>query len=128
MNKRFGNFRIFGWVVGLVLLFGLNVMLTLNAADKKNRGKSEPPPKFIFYPPAPAIPRLQFLISFSSEADFGSTQSKFARFIVGKEPPKRNIIKPYGLALAKGKLYVCDTSLHGIEILDLAQWKFNYFR
>lgn len=125
MKNRISNFSGFGW--GLFLTIGISVFTPLRGADIKHRGKPEPAPKFVFYPPAPEVPRIQFLVSFSSEADFGSGQSKFARFIVGKEPPKRNIVKPYGLAMFKGKLFVCDTGQRSIEVLDLEQWKFTYY-
>ena len=85
------------------------------------------PKAAIFFPPPPAQPRLQFLKSFSSEQDLGGGPSKFATFIVGKEPPKKPIGKPYGVALRDGKLYVCDTGAAAIEILDLQKRQLRYF-
>jgi DNA-binding beta-propeller fold protein YncE len=81
----------------------------------------------IFFPPPPAAARLQYLTSFSSEKDLGGGPSRFATFIVGKEPPRKPIGKPYGVALRDGKLYVCDTGSSLIEILDLQKKELRYF-
>lgn len=81
----------------------------------------------IFFPPPPATARLQYLTSFSSERDLGGGPGKFASFIVGKEPPLRPIAKPYGVALRDGKIYVCDTGISSIEILDLRTKDLRYF-
>jgi sugar lactone lactonase YvrE len=89
---------------------------------------SVPKPKAdIFFPPPPAEARLQFLKSFSSEQDMGGGPGRFASFIVGKEPPKKPIGKPYGVALRDGKIYVCDTGASSIEILDLQKKQLRYF-
>jgi DNA-binding beta-propeller fold protein YncE len=85
------------------------------------------PREAVFFPPPPAQPRIQYLTSFSSEQDLGGGPSRFASFIVGKEPPRRPIGKPYGVALRDGKLYVCDTGSSAIEILDLRKKEFRYF-
>lgn len=84
------------------------------------------PSNFVFYPSPPDAPRLQFLTSFSGEKDLGGGASKFAAFVTGASPPQRVISKPYGMALSRGQLYVCDTSQGAIAILDLAKRKFSY--
>ncbi|MEI6779341.1 MAG: 6-bladed beta-propeller [Verrucomicrobiota bacterium] len=78
-------------------------------------------PKFVFYPPAPETPRLQFLVSFSDEKDLGRKVSKFANFVTGEEPPSQPIVKPYGVLLASNQLYFCDTGTRSIGALDLVQ-------
>lgn len=85
------------------------------------------PKEAVFFPPPPAVPRLQYLTSFSSEKDLGGGPGKFTTFIVGKEPPRKPIAKPYGVALQDGKLYVCDTGAAAIEILDLREKTLRYF-
>lgn len=87
---------------------------------------SKPVSNFIFYPSPPDAPCLQFLTSFSGEKDLGGGVSKFAAFVTGIEPPQRLISKPYGLALNRGQLYVCDTSQGAVAILDLEKRKFSY--
>lgn len=80
-----------------------------------------------FYPAAPQAPRLQFLVGYSGEQDLGGTPNKFAAFVVGKEPVRKPINKPYGLALHDGKIYVCDTGSAAIDIIDLRTREFRYF-
>ena len=80
-----------------------------------------------FYPPAPLPPRLQFLVAYSGEQDLGGGPSKFATFVVGKEPVRKPIAKPYGVALHDGKIYVCDTGLAAVDIMDLRTRELRYF-
>jgi sugar lactone lactonase YvrE len=81
----------------------------------------------VFYPPPPAAPRLQFLTSYSSGQDLGGGPGKYAVFVVGKEPVKQPIGKPYGVALRHNKLYVCDTAATAIDILDCQTRQFRFF-
>lgn len=62
----------------------------------------------VFFPPAPELPRIQYLTSFSGLHDI-EHQSAFDRFVVG-EKPDLQVDKPYGLAIHDGKIYVCDTN------------------
>jgi sugar lactone lactonase YvrE len=95
----------------------------LAAAKPEKRAE----PKFTFYPPPPEPPRLQFLVSYSDEKDLGLKVSKFATFITGATAPSQPIVKPYGLALADNRLFVCDTATRSLSILDLAQKKMRLF-
>jgi sugar lactone lactonase YvrE len=88
--------------------------------------KTKAPPGFVYYPAPPDPPRLQFLTSYSGEKELGGGAGKFATFVTGVTPSQRSIVKPYGLALNHGQLYVCDTSLGAIAILDLVKRKFSY--
>ena len=84
-------------------------------------------PGYIFYPPAPAVPRLQFLVSYSDELDLGAEVSKLASFITGAKPSSQPIIKPYGLALVNKQLYVCDSVAGAVEILDFEKKSLRVF-
>lgn len=81
----------------------------------------------IFYPLAPDEPRIQFLASFSSSADFEGSESAFRKFIVGDEKSQKPIVKPYGVAVYDHKIYICDTVNNTIDILDFSKRKFEYF-
>lgn len=81
----------------------------------------------IFYPKAPDPPRLQFLVSYSTSADVEIGPSKFAAFVTGQTVSSNLIFKPYGLALSRGALYVCDTIVSAIQILDLEKHKARVF-
>jgi hypothetical protein len=74
----------------------------------------------VFYPKPPDKPRLQFLKSFSGPDDIGVERpSALERFIVGEPETTEAIVKPYGLAIFQGKLYVCDVGKRLVEVLDL---------
>src|SRR5437899_7994034 len=88
----------------------------------------KPSPKnFIFFPPAPEEPRIQYLMSYGSEADLGSP-SAFNQFLVGEEKVFRPIWKPYGLAARDGKIYVCDTQAGNVSIADMSKRKIKYLK
>jgi DNA-binding beta-propeller fold protein YncE len=81
----------------------------------------------VFFPPPPDEPRIQFLMSFSSESDLG-TGSTFTDFVVGKDKVHRPIVKPYGMATTPGQIFVCDTTISAVEIVDLAKRRIHYFK
>jgi sugar lactone lactonase YvrE len=84
------------------------------------------PKSYTFFPPAPDEPRVQFLAAFSSDAELGRSPS-FADFITGRPSGPRALVKPYGLVLKDGKLYVCDTMTSGIQVFDLAKRRARFF-
>ena len=81
--------------------------------------------KFIIYPPPPEKAKIQYLTSFSSSKDIVK-QSAFSKSIVG-EDKIQPILKPYGIYAHKGKIYICDVNIAGLEIIDLEKKEFNYF-
>ena len=93
------------------------------AAGCATRGPSTTGP--IFYPPAPDAPRLQFLRSFATSDDL-RPQSRFGAFIVGRIRPTP-IAKPYGVATYSGRIFVCDTGMGLISVLDLHTKRMHSF-
>lgn len=85
------------------------------------------PPKAppVFFPPAPALPRIQYLTHFSGKRDV-ETQSGFDRFVVG-EMQDRLLDKPYGVGMHDGKLYVCDTNAT-VTVFDLEERTFSFLK
>ena len=79
-----------------------------------------------YYPSPPDTARIQFLTSISTSSSIEKQRGGFARFLLGDLPVKR-IVKPYGIASKPGKLYICDTQLGGIEIINFEERKFEYF-
>lgn len=71
----------------------------------------------VFFPPAPAPPRLQYLTRLSGRDDV-EKQSAFNRFVVGELPDVR-LDKPYGVAMRGGRIYVCDTN-GSVMVFDFA--------
>lgn len=82
--------------------------------------------ELIIYPPPPAETRIQYLTSYSTSADFSGEQSAFSRFLFGVEEATP-IIKPYGITVHGTRIYICDTGLKGILILDHADQSFEHF-
>jgi YD repeat-containing protein len=76
---------------------------------------------YVFYPPAPDEPRLQFLMSFEDAEHWKQRRrSTFSDFVVGAQPDiPGTITSPYGLAVSEGKLYVCDLGRRVVHVIDL---------
>jgi DNA-binding beta-propeller fold protein YncE len=81
---------------------------------------------YTYFPPSPDDPRIQFLTAFSSEGDLGRGHS-FADYITGEEKTTDPLVKPYGLAVHDGKIFVCDTVSGNIEVFDLKKRRASYF-
>lgn len=110
------------------LLFFFNLLVILLLAGCAGTPQTErAPSKAVFYPPAPDIPRIQFLKAYSGEIDLESeNKSKFAEFVLGKETkPKPSLNKPYGVALRDDKLYAVDTRGNGYVVFDLILKQFR---
>jgi sugar lactone lactonase YvrE len=92
-------------------------------------GCATPPPtrEIIMYPPPPAEPRLQFLTSYSDSRDVERPPNRFLRYLTGVTAPRVPIVKPYGVAVSKGKLFVVDTVLNAVAVLDLQDRTFEHF-
>jgi DNA-binding beta-propeller fold protein YncE len=86
----------------------------------------EEAPSYVFYPPPPATPRIQFLGSYSSEHDLPRGWSPFTRFILG-QPTSLALTKPYGVALHQDRLFVCDLRLPGVMVFDLRRGTLTFF-
>lgn len=88
-------------------------------------------PDFVVYPTPPDTPRIQFLMTLSSEVDVtGKRGTSLIEALAGEsdETEYRGFNKPYGIGLRDGRLYVCDTMLAGVVVMDLRartfeQWK-----
>jgi sugar lactone lactonase YvrE len=74
--------------------------------------------KAIFYPKPPDPPKLQFLTSFNTSADLEGGPGKMTTFLTGQTVSSNMIFKPYGLAFHRGSLYICDTIVSAIQVLD----------
>ncbi len=79
----------------------------------------------MFFPPPPSPPRLQYLATFSLPRDLRE-QSAFADYLFGKEGKRDEVIvKPYGIAMHGGKIYVVDSRGPGYAVFDLAAQNFK---
>ena len=108
---------------GLTVIFILLVGCVFSGCQPSETVPEAPP---VFYPSAPEKARLQFLKSFSGSDDLETNVGGFEKFIVGEPEFTEGIIKPYGVAIFEGKLYVCDILKKLVEILDLEKGTFGY--
>jgi 6-bladed beta-propeller protein len=91
--------------------------------------KEDKAPRPTFYPLPPDMPRVQFLTTINGEGDFAENKEKkkkkggFRRFIVGQELDEDALamVKPFGLTLHDGKLFVCESQDNYIIIFDMTE-------
>ena len=88
--------------------------------------KAPAPKTYTFFPPSPDVPRIQFLTMFNSDTDLGRGHS-FADYITGVKTTTDPLVKPYGLAVYNGEIFVCDTVADKIEVFDLKSRRASYF-
>ncbi len=97
---------------------GLAALLCLAAGcatQSRTTGKT-----YYFFPPPPNEPRLQYLIGFSSEEAFGGHEKRsLMDFLTGEVPLNKGFSKPYGAAAHDKKLFICDTDVGAVEVVDL---------
>lgn len=81
----------------------------------------------VLYPSSSDTARIQFLTRYDKSTDITGGQSGFKSFVLGKEP-ELPIVKPYGLASYSDKILIADPGSKGIEIIDLENKTFEYFK
>lgn len=83
----------------------------------------------VFFPPAPSLPRLQFLTGISNSDDVEGKTSNVSLFAYGEKARKRAhpILKPHGITAANGKVYVADIAGQ-VVILDLPKKSFELLK
>jgi len=109
-----------------IVLFGMLVLTGLAWSCNQETASSPSPDPLVIFPPPPDTARIQFLTHFSSSEDMKGEKSGFHRYLFGEEEPL-GIVKPYGVSVHKQKVYICDTGLAGLVMLDLTQGTFAYF-
>ena len=110
------------WLRLILLFIGVTLLLSCSRqVTTFNKGDN-----LVIYPPPPDTTRIQFLTSFSSSLDITGQRKGLSKFVLGKKEPSP-IVKPYGLALHKGVMFVCDASINGLERIDLNTNHFEYF-
>lgn len=104
----------------------LILLLLISASCFRQPSKSPDQNNLVIYPAPPAETKIQYLTSISVSTDFSKKQSAFNKFLFGAEEA-RPIVKPYGITVHGSKIYICDSGIRGIEILDLGEQSFEYF-
>ncbi|MCL5991338.1 MAG: 6-bladed beta-propeller, partial [Bacteroidetes bacterium] len=98
------------------------IFIFLASCSTKIARKSE----LVIFPSPPDTTRIQYLTSIRSSIDITGGRSWFVRMIMGEEKDYP-IQKPYGISVVKNKIYICDTKLPGLEIIDLGKKTFDNF-
>ncbi len=80
----------------------------------------------VIYPSPPDTARIQFLTRISNSLDVTGSRNFLAKLAFG-EKSNNPISKPYGIAVHKGKILVCDTYIHGLVIIDMSKNTFEQF-
>lgn len=109
-----------------ISLYLILAIVSLLLACSRQVVKAPVPDSLVIFPPPPDTTRIQFLTHFSSSADLEGKVGGFHRFLFGDEAPQP-MLKPYGLTVHKEKVYICDTGLGGLVIMDLEEGSFEYF-
>lgn len=104
-----------------LFLFSLLILGSCSKRIHQTGGKQT-----VMYPTPPDTARIQFLTSFSNSSDIVGESSKFKTFIAGAENPLP-IIKPYGLAVQKDRIFIADAGIAGLQVIDLKKNTFEYF-
>ncbi len=108
----------------------LSLSLLVGACGPKQVEEPAPQPLVVF-PLPPDTARIQFLTRISDSRDVARERSRSVwQSLVGESEAEeiKPIIKPYGIAIWRGRIYICDTILGGLEIIDLAAGSFEYFQ
>lgn len=73
----------------------------------------------VFYPDAPAAPRIQFLRSITVGSDIEEGRSGLDTLLFGEVEMEKTLMAPYGVTLHDGIFYVCDIQQSAVVTIDL---------
>ncbi len=106
-------------LVGAVSLTGCAASSNSNPTKAPEAAKG----RYVFWPAAPAEPRIQFIAGFNSSEDVSPSKSSGLDKIVFGEDINQTayVNKPYGLAVRDGRIYVCDIRAKALVVMDLVQ-------
>lgn len=80
----------------------------------------------VIYPAPPDSTRIQYLTSVSKSDFITGKKAKILQYIAGSSE-ELQITKPHGLATFNGKVFICDTGIKGLVVIDFDRHTFNYF-
>jgi len=109
-------------VTSIKLIVCMLLLQCLSACSTTPEKKEE----YVFYPPLPSPPRIQYLTSLSGPADLINDESAFSRFVLGDDKQDdAGVKKPYGVSIKDGIIYLVDIRGSGYAMFDLKQNKFD---
>ncbi|GAB4221990.1 MAG: SBBP repeat-containing protein [Acidobacteriota bacterium] len=101
------------------LVAGLLVLAGCASAPKPAAG-----PEPAFFPPPPDPPRVQFLFAITSEEDIPGFRRSLAERLAG-EAETHILVRPRGVAVRDGVIYVADAKLATVLRIDLDAKRFE---
>lgn len=102
------------------------VMVSFQACSSKT--VETKPPKIVF-PPYPDEPRIVYIDTYTGSTDKEKEESALDLFLGEEQAGSRGsarIVKPYGVGLHDGKLYVADTGSDAVFVIDEATKKVSF--
>lgn len=110
--------------INIVVIFVL--ICSFFSCNKHLAGSTEKNKEIVIFPPPPDTARIQFLTKISNSQDIVKPRSKFAEFILGKNQVIE-ILKPYGICVKFGKIYITDTGIAGLTVINLEKRDYSQF-
>ncbi|OFX28654.1 MAG: hypothetical protein A2033_06265 [Bacteroidetes bacterium GWA2_31_9] len=104
-----------------VILIGFLTIISCNK-NVKNLAIQD----LVIYPSPPDTTRIQYLTSITTSDFITGNKANFFKFIVGSKE-KLQITKPHGLSTYKSKVFICDTGIKGLVIIDFEKSSFITF-
>ncbi len=117
MKLKIGS-KFFNYCVAGIMLFSLSCSRHIIKSPTLDEVK--------IYPAPPDTTRIQYLTSITTSADIVGTQSSFKKFLFGEKEPV-SFRKPFGVTVHKSSIYICDTGLGGLVIINIAERRFEQF-
>ena len=105
-----------------VIIFIFFIVFTSCNKNVKNLSNQE----LIIYPSPPDTTRIQYLASITTSDFITGKKANFLKFIVGSKE-QLQITKPHGLATFKNRVFICDTGIKGLVVIDFEKETFNTF-
>lgn len=114
------NLRLDNAMRHFYILLALGVPLLLSGCYNRVNTNTVDPNELMVFPAPPEEPRIQFITAYTSSSDIRPFR-KIDQFLLGNSlfELEVSIEKPYGIALRDGKIYICDTMLPGLVVIDL---------
>jgi len=113
------RFRLLAAMLGAIALLAACVTTPSKAPVQQRQA--------VFYPPPPDAPRIQHLATYASARDLESDSGRggLKDFLLGEEKVDDALVRPYGVAIFDGKIYVADSRAPGLAMFDLKARKFS---
>ena len=106
------------------------VLLVLVCGCMAPQAKQEKKLDPVFFPPAPDPPRIQFLLSIGNSLDVEGREVETSLFAVKPVENRRarSLLKPFGVALHGDLIYVADSLIGRVAVINLREKSFEWLK